>query len=137
MEDWEMVTITLSAAGTKKAASRLREFLASVGIGLKQTHAYEALAQALGYANWNTLQAQLDSSAMPKSEASPCAPALIEPLPSASNADRMAICSTTPSPGTEAWLRRYIDSMQRGQPNCDEMTPELAAANRTRRSRSV
>jgi Glyoxalase superfamily protein len=136
MEDWEMVTINLSAAGTKKAASRLREFLASVGIGLKQTHAYEALAQALGYANWNTLQAQLHPPAMPKSEASPHATAPIESLPSASNADRIAMSSTTPSPGTEAWLRRYIDAMQRGQPNYDEMTPELAAANRAQLLRS-
>src|ERR1700722_4028773 len=116
MEDWEMVTITLSAAGTKKAAGRLREFLASVGISLKQTHAYEALAQALGYANWNTLQAQLDSTAMLWSEAIPHATALIESLPSAPNADQIAKPSTTPSPGTQAWLRRFIDSMQRGQP---------------------
>jgi hypothetical protein len=137
MEDWEMVTITLSAAGTKKAASRLREFLATVGISLKHTHAYEALAQALGYANWNTLQAQLDSTAMPNSEASRYATAPIESLPSASNADRIAKPGTTPSPGTEAWLRRYIDSMQRGQPNRDEMTPELAGANRAQLLRSV
>jgi len=136
MEDWEMVTITLSAAGAKKAASRLREFLASAGIDLKQTHAYEALAQAFGYANWNTLQAQLDSTAMPESEASPHATALIEPLPSASNADQIAMSSTTPSPGTDAWLRRFIDSMQRGQPNFDEMTPELANVNRARFFRS-
>ena len=85
-----MVTITLSAAGTKKAASRLREFLASVGISLKQTHAYEALAQALGYANWNTLQAQLDPAAMPKTEASPRATAPIDSLPSALNAAALA-----------------------------------------------
>jgi hypothetical protein len=31
-----MVSITLSAAGTKKAVSRLREFLASVGISLSR-----------------------------------------------------------------------------------------------------
>jgi hypothetical protein len=135
MEDWEMVTITLSTAGAKKAASRLREFLASVGIGLKQTHAYEALAQALGYANWNTLQAQLDSTAMPKSEASPHATTLTGSLSSA-NADRIAKPSTTPGPETEASLRRFIDSMQRGQPNYDEMTLEIAAANRVQFSRS-
>src|SRR5262245_20927231 len=52
-----MVTITLSAAGAKNAANRLREFLAVDGIQLKQTNAYEALAQTLGYANWTTLQA--------------------------------------------------------------------------------
>ena len=57
-----MVTITLSAVGAKNAANRLREFLAADGIKLKQTHAYEALAQALGYANWNTLQALLPSA---------------------------------------------------------------------------
>ena len=54
-----MVTIDLSAAGAKKAATRLRDFLAAAGIDLKQTHAYEALARTLGYANWNTLQATL------------------------------------------------------------------------------
>ena len=57
-----MVTLTLSALAAKEAARRLREFLAAGGINLKQTHAYEALAQTLGYANWNTLQALLSSS---------------------------------------------------------------------------
>ena len=57
-----MVTITLSTTTAKNAASRLREFLAADGINLKQTHAYEALAQALGYANWNTLQALLSGA---------------------------------------------------------------------------
>jgi hypothetical protein len=123
MEDLAMVTITLSAAGTKKAVSRLREFLASVGIGLKQTHAYEALAKALGYPNWNTLQAKLGPPAMPKRVASPDVTALTDSLLS--------------EPGTEASLRRYIDSMQRGQPNYDEMTPELAAATRAQFSGSV
>jgi len=60
-----MVTITLSAVGAKNAANRLREFLANDGINLKQTHAYEALAQALGYANWNTLQALLNGTSLP------------------------------------------------------------------------
>jgi hypothetical protein len=73
---------------------------------------------------------------MPKSEASPHATALIESLPSASNADQIAMSSTTPSPGTEAWLRRYIDSMQRGQPNYDEMTSEIAGRNRAQFSGS-
>jgi hypothetical protein len=58
-----MVTITLSATGAKNAVSRLREFLAADGINLKQTNAYEALAQTLGYANWNTLQAALSTRA--------------------------------------------------------------------------
>ncbi len=61
-----MVTITLSAAGAKNAASRLRDFLATDGINLKQTHAYEALDQTLGYANWNTLQALLNGSSSPE-----------------------------------------------------------------------
>lgn len=56
-----MVTISLSAAGAKKAATRLREFLSSAGVDLKQSHAYEALARTLGYANWNTLQAKLSA----------------------------------------------------------------------------
>ena len=57
-----MVTITLSATGAKNAANRLREFLAADGINLKQTHAYEALAQVFGYTNWNTLQASLNGT---------------------------------------------------------------------------
>ena len=55
----------------KQTAFRLREFLAADGIGLKVTHAYEALAQTLGYANWNTLQALLNATALPESEARP------------------------------------------------------------------
>jgi hypothetical protein len=46
------------------------------------------------------------------------------------------ITNKTPSPGTEDSLRRFIDSMQRGQPNYDEMTPRLAAANRSQVSRT-
>src|ERR1700733_6221506 len=78
MEDWEMVTITLSAAGAKNAATRLREFLAANGISLKQTHAYEALAQTLGYANWNTLQALLSAAPLTASESSQAATALAD-----------------------------------------------------------
>jgi hypothetical protein len=136
MEDWEMVIISLSAAGAKRAANRLREFLASAGVSLKQTHAYEALAQALGYANWNTLQAQLVSTAMAESEASPDVNPLVDSLTAASDADQIAEPNTTPNPGTEASLRRFIESMQRGQPNYDEMTPEIAALNRAQFSHS-
>jgi hypothetical protein len=78
MEDWEMVTINLSATGAKEAVARLREFLAADGIGLKQTHAYEALARTLGYANWNTLQALLNATALSESEAKPAATALAD-----------------------------------------------------------
>jgi hypothetical protein len=60
-----MVTITLSTVGAKNAANRLREFLAADGISLKQTRAYEALAQVLGYANWNTLQGLLNTTPSP------------------------------------------------------------------------
>jgi hypothetical protein len=77
MEYWEMVTINLSAAGAKEAVARLREFLAADGIGLKQTHAYEALARTLGYANWNTLQALL--SATPSTENEAAGPAATAP----------------------------------------------------------
>ena len=35
-----------------------------------------------------------------------------------------------PSPGTEASLRRYIDSLQKGQPNYDEMSARRAATER-------
>lgn len=37
------------------------------------------------------------------------------------------IRSNAPSPGTRASLLRYIDSLEKGQPNYQEMTPELAA----------
>jgi beta-lactamase regulating signal transducer with metallopeptidase domain len=46
------------------------------------------------------------------------------------------IANKTPSPGTEESLRRFIDSMQKGQPNYDEMTPQLAAANRSQVART-
>ena len=72
-----MVTINLSAAGAKEAVARLREFLAADGITLKQTHAYEALARTLGYANWNTLQALL--SATPSTEREAAGPAATAP----------------------------------------------------------
>jgi hypothetical protein len=46
------------------------------------------------------------------------------------------IANKMPSLGTEESLRRFIDSMQKGQPNYDEMTPPLAAANRSQVSRT-
>ncbi len=42
-----------------------------------------------------------------------------------------APAGVTPSPGTEDSLRRFIESEQNGQPNYEEMTPALAAANRS------
>jgi hypothetical protein len=36
------------------------------------------------------------------------------------------IKSNKPSPGTEASLRRYIDSLEKGAPNYEEMTPAMA-----------
>lgn len=38
--------------------------------------------------------------------------------------------NNAPSPGTEASLRRYIDALEKGQPNYGEMSPMLAAAVR-------
>jgi hypothetical protein len=35
---------------------------------------------------------------------------------------------TSPSPGSEESLRRYILSLERGRPNYEEMSPQLAAA---------
>jgi hypothetical protein len=63
-------------------------------------HAHEALSQVLGYADWNTLQAQLDSSELVKAKASPYATVPVESQPAASNAGETAICGATPSPGT-------------------------------------
>lgn len=40
------------------------------------------------------------------------------------------IRSNAPSPGTKASLLRYIDSLERGRPDYQDMTPELAAAVR-------
>src|ERR1700691_4300439 len=40
------------------------------------------------------------------------------------------IGNDAPSPGTEASLRRYIDALEHGQPNYNEMSPSLAAAVR-------
>ena len=40
------------------------------------------------------------------------------------------IASKTPSPGSEASLRRYIESLEKGAPNYEEMSPQLAAAVR-------
>jgi hypothetical protein len=54
----------------------------------------------------------------------------------ARNLEAARIANKTPSPGTEESLRRFIESMQRGQPNHDEMTPPLAAANRSQVSRT-
>lgn len=59
------IVAVLSATQAKEAVGRLRAFLAANGIGLKQTNAYEALACALGYANWNTLQARLKPAGAP------------------------------------------------------------------------
>jgi hypothetical protein len=62
--------------------------------------------------------------------------ALVTAIGVAQTPSQIANPSTTPSPGTEASIRRFIDSMQRGQPNYDEMTLGLAAANRAQFSES-
>jgi len=43
---------------------------------------------------------------------------------------RQHLRSNTPSPGTKASLLRYIKSLERGQPNYQEMSPEMATAVR-------
>ena len=85
-----MVTITLSAAGAKNAASRLRDFLATGGINLKQTHAYEALAQTLGYANWNTLQALLNETSSPEIAENQAAAHMVDARGRVYTAERLA-----------------------------------------------
>jgi beta-lactamase regulating signal transducer with metallopeptidase domain len=50
---------------------------------------------------------------------------------------QLRIRNKTPGPGTEAWIRRDIDSMIKGEPNYEEMTPSLAAALRARPAQSV
>ena len=41
------------------------------------------------------------------------------------------LTSNQPSPGTEASLRRYIDSLEKGEPNYSDMDPGLAAVVRS------
>lgn len=57
-----MVAISLTREGAKEMANRLRQFLAAGGTSIKQTHAHEALAKCLGYRDWNTLVAALEST---------------------------------------------------------------------------
>ena len=47
------------------------------------------------------------------------------------------IKNNTPSPGTDSWIRRYIDAMEKGQPNYDEMAPPLADAVRQQLAMTV
>jgi hypothetical protein len=48
----------------------------------------------------------------------------------------MVVTAQAQSPGTKESLVRFIQSMQRGRPNYDEMSPELAAINRSQVSRT-
>lgn len=57
-----MVAISLTQENVKEMANRLRQFLAAGGTSIKQTHAYEALAKAFGYRDWNTLLGALQSA---------------------------------------------------------------------------
>lgn len=57
-----MVAISITLESAKEMANRLRQFLAAGGTSIKQTHAYEALAKSLGYRDWNTLSAALQSA---------------------------------------------------------------------------
>ena len=106
-----MITINLSASGAKEAVVRLREFLAANGISLKQTHAYEALAQTLGYANWNTLQALLNTSAAPENEASPAEKRMAN-LPPSLRAEiqdhQDMIRKSNPTPSLQQSIRRGV-----------------------------
>ena len=40
-----------------------------------------------------------------------------------------ALLRTSPAPGGEDALRHYIDTLRRGEPDYDRMTPEVAAWN--------
>jgi hypothetical protein len=53
------LTVTLTRANVGEMAKRLREYLAAGEHPIKQTHALEAIAKALGYRNWNTLEPKL------------------------------------------------------------------------------
>ena len=52
------------------------------------------------------------------------------PAQSGEGLDRAPGRRSAPMPGSEEALRRYIDAMTRGEPNYDQMTPEIAAASR-------
>lgn len=63
-----MVAINLSKDNVKNMNSRLRAFLREGGIELKNTNANEAVAQMLGYRNWNTLAPALEGPSSPAAE---------------------------------------------------------------------
>jgi hypothetical protein len=54
----------------------------------------------------------------------------IEPPGSGEPSVRPASRRTSPTPGSEDALRRYIDALGRGEPDYDRMTPEVAAETR-------
>jgi hypothetical protein len=55
---------------------------------------------------------------------------VVEPLQSGDPAGPSAIRRTTPLPGSDEALQRYIDGIRRGAPDYGRMTPEAAAATR-------
>jgi hypothetical protein len=54
----------------------------------------------------------------------------IEPPGPGEPSVRSASRRTSPTPGSEDALRRYIDELRRGEPDYDRMTPEVAAETR-------
>jgi hypothetical protein len=54
----------------------------------------------------------------------------IEPPGTGEPSVRSASLRTSPAPGGEDALRRYIDELRRGEPDYDRMTPEVAAQTR-------
>lgn len=57
-----MVDVSVTTKTAKDMAKRLRKFLEAGGFEIQHTHACEAVAQMLGYRNWNTLHGTLDSA---------------------------------------------------------------------------
>lgn len=54
-----MVDVLVTIDSAKDMAKRLRKFLEAGGFEIQHTHACEAVAQMLGYRNWNTLHGVL------------------------------------------------------------------------------
>lgn len=57
-----MVDVAVTIDSAKDMAKRLRKFLEAGGLDIQHTYACEAVAQMLGYRNWNTLHGVLGSA---------------------------------------------------------------------------
>ena len=61
MTDSDALIVSMTRLGAREAALRLQAFLSEGGERYRLCNAYEGLARALGYRNWNTLCAAFDA----------------------------------------------------------------------------